>query len=115
MLLVKGTIVFEEDVTLPAGATAEVRVEEVSRADAAATVIAREVVRDLGAGGERRAVPFSIHGAALDPRRRYTVRAHVDVDGDGEVGVGDFVSTVSYPIAADRLPATVSIVVRPVH
>ncbi len=112
MLLVRGTIVFEESVTLPAGTTAEVRVEEVSRADAAATVVARDVVRGLDAWSDQQIEPFSIHGEALDPRLRYTVRVHVDVDGDGEVSVGDYISAASHPIAWDHLPATISIVVR---
>lgn len=36
--------------------------------------------------------------AKIDPKHSYSVRAHVDVDGDGKVSKGDYVTTQSYPV-----------------
>jgi hypothetical protein len=45
-------------------------------------------------------VPFSIDvdDADVDPRAHYVVTAHADLDGDGEVSVGDYVTVESYPL-----------------
>jgi uncharacterized lipoprotein YbaY len=112
MLLVKGTIIFDDDDEPPAGATVYVRLEDVSRADAPATVVAEEVIREARPGPQAGWLAFTLHGGPLDPRRRYGVRVHVDVDGDGAVGVGDYVSTASHPVWADRVPMRLSVAVR---
>jgi heat shock protein HslJ len=96
---VTGTIVFPEN--LPAGppATIHVRIEDVSRADAPATVVASATLQDVAlppAAGEP--VTFAIPVASYDPHMRYGVRVHVDRDGDGQVSVGDLVSTSHHPI-----------------
>jgi hypothetical protein len=36
----------------------------------------------------------------------------VDGDGDGAVGAGDYVSTTSHPVWADRVPVRLSVAVR---
>lgn len=111
MLLVKGTIVFDDVVEASAGATVYVRLEDVSRADAPATVVTEQVIYEARLGPQAGGLEFALHGGPLDPRRRYGVRVHVDVDGDGAVGVGDYVSTTSHPVLADRVPARLSVAV----
>jgi uncharacterized lipoprotein YbaY len=74
-------------------------VEDVSRADAPSIVIAEQRVDNvvLRPGGS---LPFAIDVAAddLDHRRSYSVRAHVDMDGTGEIRKGDLISMQSYPV-----------------
>ncbi len=108
MLLAQGRIVFDEDVDLE-GATIHVRLEDVGRADARAPVIARTVVPSPVSPASSRGVPFSLEGPPLDPRGQYGLRVHVDLDGDGQVGRGDFVSTTTYPVEAARLPVELSV------
>jgi heat shock protein HslJ/uncharacterized lipoprotein YbaY len=96
---VTGTIVFPDDVTAGPPATVHVRIEDVSRADAPATVLAEvtlEAVDVPPAAGE--AVTFAIPVDTYDPRLRYAVRVHVDRDGDGRVSSGDLVSTTHVPV-----------------
>lgn len=93
---VTGTIIFPAG--LPAGAPATVvaRIEDVSRADAPATVLSSVTLSGATIPpppGEQ--VVFSIPVPDYDPRMRYSVRVHVDRDGDGQVTVGDLVSTSS--------------------
>jgi uncharacterized lipoprotein YbaY len=111
MLLAKGTIIFDDDEP-SAGAIVYVRLEDVSRADAPATVVAEQVIREARPGPQAGGLEFTLHGGPLDPQRRYSVRVHVDMDGDGAVGAGDYVSTTSHPVWADRVPVRLSVAVR---
>lgn len=112
MLLVKGTILFDNDVEPVSGASVYVRLEDVSRVDTAASVIAEQVIRGVQAGGDVRQLDFAIHGNELEPRAHYVVRVHVDVDNDGEVSVGDYVSTASHPVTLSTFSEAITI---PVH
>lgn len=96
---VTGTIVFPE--ALPSGppATIYVRIEDVSRADAPATVLAGVTLEALTippTPGQE--VTFTIPVESYDPRMRYSVRVHIDRDGDGRVSGGDLVSTAHHPV-----------------
>lgn len=88
-----------------------VRVEDVSRADAAARVVGEaRVERDTRLTGGlplRVAVPVR----DVDERAAYAVRVHVDANGDGLVSAGDYVSTRHYPVLTRGHPdaATVSV------
>lgn len=77
------------------GATLVVRVEESSRADAPSTVVAETVLTDPWIAGR---APFSLLVPEVDPRATYRVTALVDLDGDGEVGRGDYLNVASFPV-----------------
>lgn len=112
MLLVQGIILFDGDGEPVSDATVYVHLEDVSRADAAARVVAAQVIRGVHAGGAIRQMEFAIYGEELEPRTHYGVRVHVDVDNDGAVSAGDYVSTASHPVTADLVPVILTI---PVH
>ncbi|HEX2078562.1 MAG TPA: YbaY family lipoprotein [Longimicrobium sp.] len=87
-------------------ATAYVRVDDVSRADAPSATLAEARVQvPAGAAG----FPFELRVEGHDPRGMYALSVHVDVDGDGEAGVGDFITMQRYPVLAgsDAEPMTV--------
>ena len=92
--------------------TVRVRLEDVSRADAPARVVAEAVVREARLAAP---VPFALRAPAVDERARYVVRAHVDVDGDGAVGLGDYVSTQSTPVLTHGAPRRVEVIARRVE
>ncbi|WP_165547186.1 YbaY family lipoprotein [Kribbella sindirgiensis] len=79
------------------------RVEEVSRADAPAVIIAEQVQEHVVLPRDERGLPFAIdvRSASIDPRLRYSVRVHVDVSGTASVTPEDFISTTSYPVEFD--------------
>ena len=75
-----------------------VKVEDVSRADAAAQVVAETIVpleRPLSAGDT---IPFSITIPEISEGVRYNVGAHIDCSGSGEIRAGDLISTQAYPV-----------------
>jgi putative lipoprotein len=76
-----------------------VQIEDVSRADAPSKVVAETRIPNprLEPG---KAVPFELEvpEAAIEDKGMYSVRAHVDMSGSGEVEEGDLLSTQSYPV-----------------
>lgn len=113
MQLVKGKITFEDETPSFTGATIYVRLEDITEADAASKTIADYVQRDVAFDPENSGeLSFSIAGDPPDPRASYSVRVHIDLDGDGEVSNGDFISTQSYPVITFGPATQVSILVR---
>jgi Type III secretion system lipoprotein chaperone (YscW) len=113
--LVKGKITFEE-VTPPfTGATIFVRLERITAADIASEAVADYVKRDVAFDPKTTSdLSFAIAGDPPDPRVSYAVRVHIDIDGDGAVSKGDFISMQSYPVITFGHPREVSILVRQV-
>jgi hypothetical protein len=113
--LVKGKVMFEEEALPFTGATMYVHLENITAADIASEVVADYVERDIAFDPKNtRDLFFTIAGKAPDPRASYAVRVHIDVDGDGEVSRGDFISMQSYPVITFGYPSEVSILVRQV-
>jgi len=81
----------------PEGRTVRVQARDTALEDAPATTVA-EALGTVSHG----------HGTLIDTvelriadvPRHTTIWAHVDVDGDGRVSVGDYVTTTSYPVPA---------------
>lgn len=98
-------------------AAVHVRLEDVTRADAAARVIAETVIGDVRHdGGADTTVPFELvvqAAGAIDPQRSYCVRAWVDADADGSRGAGDLYSDLALPVLTHGFGNDVTILVRP--
>ena len=96
-------------------ARVRVTLEDVSRADAASTTVAEVVLDgisyDPDDGG---ALAFSLPGVLPDDRASYTVRVHVDVDRDGVVSRGDYITMESFPVLTHGHPQRVTVRVREV-
>lgn len=100
-----GQVRFTEPVA--AGGTLRVRVEDVSRADAPAHLVAEArfpVDHALAAGDT---LPFLLQVPAVDEQIHYAVRVHLDQDGTGDVVRGDRISMESYPVLTGGHPDTV--------
>src|SRR5687767_5695803 len=113
--LIKGDITFDGTVRPFTGATLYVHLDDITGADIASRSVAIYVERDVSFDPKvAKALPFAIASKAPDPEATYVVRAHVDIDGDGEVSQGDFISMQSYPVITFGHPREISIVVRQV-
>lgn len=104
-----GTVAYRTRQALPAGAVVEVRLVDVSRADAPADVVARQV---LVTKGEQVPVPFSVTYApgTLESGRRYAVQATIAIDNRVR-----FRSATMHAVAAEGATAPVAILVEPVR
>ncbi len=81
-----------------------VRVEDVSRADAPSVTVGQNVLEQVQLPPGEAPLPFEIRlpRSAIDPKKHYSLRIHVDVNGSGAVTSGDFMSTTAYPLAFDQ-------------
>ena len=101
---VSGTAAYLQRIAMPPEAVLTVQVQDISRADARATVLAesREVFG-------RRQVPLAysvkVPRSAIDPRMRYAVRASISVGGETP-----FATTRSYPVLTHGAPNQVNLV-----
>lgn len=88
-------------------ATVRVRVHDVSSADEEPAVAGEQVLprAPLRAG----ALPFEVQVDQVDPRGRYSVHVHVDLDGSGRVSEGDLLSTRSAPVLTRGAPDVVTV------
>ena len=128
--LVTGRVVIAPEVPPFDGATLHVYLEDVSRADAASTVLAETAIPGVkhgkmargnksnktsksGKGQSGTVVPFELRAhpdaAPVDPRSSYSVRVWVDMDGDGKRGPGDLYSDQSYPVLTQGFGHTATI------
>jgi putative lipoprotein len=76
---VTGSVTYRERMALPPGATVTVRLQDVSRADAPAEVLAEQVIVPT----TQVPIPFVLEydPARIDARHRYSVGARIEVDG----------------------------------
>ena len=92
-----------------ADGTLHVRVEDVSRVDAASRVVAETLIpidHPIAAG---EGIPFSVPIPQIDEGASYSIRAHLDLTGTAEVTVGDRVSTAAYPVLTHGHPDEVTV------
>ncbi len=105
-----GTIVFPDDLSPGPPARVYARIEDVSRADAPAIELASVTLEGVSVPPPAgTSLTFAIPVPDYDPRMRYSVRVHVDRDGDGQVSVGDLVSTFSHPVLTDGAGTAVTV------
>lgn len=97
--LVSGELVFDPSELDLARAVISIRLEDVSVADQPSETVVERVLTDLPEDAiETGRVPFELYGDPPDDEARYTVAAHVDVNGSGRVSRGDFITTEAYPV-----------------
>jgi uncharacterized lipoprotein YbaY len=108
--LVSGSIILGAEVGSFDGVTVYVRLEDVSRADAAAALIAEQTLEGVShRAGDKDSLDFALYGPPPAEGADYNVSAHVDLDGDGEVSRGDYVTVESYPVLTRGAPARVRV------
>lgn len=113
--MVRGTISFAEQAPDLAGARVRVVLEDTSLADAASIVMAQVMVEvgtaEIGTEATS-TIGFELPAVLVDERARYNVRVLVDLDRDGSVGAGDYITMQGYPVLTHGHPATVEVRVR---
>lgn len=112
-LLVQGVISLGPEVASFSGATAHVYLEDVSRADAAAPVVARDTIPNVAhEAGKKSSIDFRLDGGPIDSRAQYSVRVHIGLTANEGLHVGDYVSVQSYPVLTFGHPDRVTLQVK---
>jgi uncharacterized lipoprotein YbaY len=112
---ISGTIEFQNVREVLNNVTIHVRVQDTSRADAAASTVAEQVLKGVSIAPGAPPIPFTVQDIPQNPGVQHVVRVHADVDGSGIVRRGDYVSTQSHPVRTSDPAATVKIVAREVR
>ncbi|HYN09836.1 MAG TPA: YbaY family lipoprotein [Vicinamibacterales bacterium] len=102
---VTGSATYRERMAMPAGAVFEATIEDVSKADAPALVIAS--TRNTSPGNPPVAFSIAYDKTKILPDHRYVVRARILVDGKLM-----FTSDVATPVITRGAPTTVSLMLR---
>jgi putative lipoprotein len=102
---IHGSATYRERIALPPTAAFEATLEDMSRADAPADVIARTRVSPAGNSPIRFEIPVDL--ARIRPDRRYVVRARI-LDGDRLV----FTTDTSYPVLTQGHGTIVAMMLR---
>lgn len=114
--VVKGEIKFAGKPALPPSAKTYVRLLNTSLADAPSNVVAEQVIDHIASSlSKNERVAFRLEPDSIDERDSYTVSVLVDLDGDGKVSKGDYISMQSYPVLTFGSPSEVSIEVKQVE
>lgn len=103
---VTGTLNYDNFVVTP-GCTIEVRLDDVSRADAPAINLARQLIDSR----ESSPIPFKLHyePSSIDPGHRYVVAAKISCSGELRM-----ISDTAHPVLTQGNPVTVVVVLKPV-
>ncbi len=108
--LVSGEILFRPEMTSFADATVYVYLEDVSRQDASAKILGKQVIANIShSQGSSSSLQFAVYGKLPEARAHYSVRVLVSRQGREEIQLGDFVTTQSYPVITFENPDFVSI------
>lgn len=115
MPAVSGTILLEQWPGEPGPATVYIRLLDTSLIDISARIIAELILpgvslHDIAAEGLAFHLP--VKEDELDARARYEVSAFLDLDGDGKLGHGDYLSTRTCPVLTRGYPDEVQVFVR---
>lgn len=113
-MLVTGVIKFSEVVEPFRGATLWIRLLDVSRADGLDETLAEQVLRGISVSAPGEEFAFALDAPMLDPRGTYTIEAHLDVSGSGEVEVGDYRTMEHFGVDPASPRQTLIVWVRPV-
>jgi putative lipoprotein len=105
--MITGTVTYLVRMPLPPDAAIDLRLEDVSRTDDPAAVVAENM---FAAAGEQVPIAFQLPYSAKDiqPSHRYNVRARITV-GDRLL----FTTTHAYPVVTNGAPTTVNLVLQP--
>lgn len=112
--LVSGTLVIGAGTPAFRHGTAHVRLEDISYADAPATIMAEASIPNVShTEGRETAIPFSLHGAPSDPKidksNDYAVRAWIEIGSDENDGADNLYSEQSYRVLTRGFGKTVTI------
>jgi putative lipoprotein len=114
---IAGELRFREPPPDLRNATVRVRLLDVSRADAAAERVAEQTIEgpSVEPDDDGGSVRFALEAPELQAGRSYSLAAHVDLSGSGEIEPGDFLTMESVPVEPTSERGHVEVPVRPVR
>lgn len=105
--MITGSVLYRQRLALPPGSIVCVQLEDVSRQDAPAELVAES---QLATEGEQVPIPFELDTdpSMLDPRASYALRATIEIDG-----ALAFATTTAHRLSAGGAATGIDLVVEP--
>jgi len=110
--IVTGHIVLDENVKSFSGATVYVSLEDVTMQDTGSKLITQQVIKDVSyyysdyddIACNQKKIGFELFSDITDFRGLYSIRVHIDVDNNGKISLGDYISMESCPVITYGYP-----------
>jgi uncharacterized lipoprotein YbaY len=109
MPTVEGEIIINEGISLK-NAVAYVRLEDISKCDGESITLDEKTLVPKGSKLE-----FRLETNDYNPKADYNVYAHLSLNGSRDVEIGDYLTTVVYPVLTHGHPNTVSLTLEEVE
>lgn len=94
-----GEINFPSENDTFSNATLTVTIQDTSEADAPARILAKQICGNISRPhGSREPLPFVLECEDIRESPFVTLTVLVDLDGDGRISSGDYISMESYPV-----------------
>ena len=106
---VRGHILFDGEVPPLDDAVVHVFLEDTTQIDASAVVVVHQQFSPVGPSGST--LTFALPDVLVDERSDYSLRVLVDMDHDGRISSGDYISVRAHPVLtrghAEHVPVRV--------
>jgi len=113
--LVKGEVIFSQELSSFSAATVNVYLKDVTFIDAPSTCVSKQIIADIThQRGITNHVEFALNGELDDENSRYIITVHVSINGSEEIQYGDYITMESYPVLTFGYPNQVSVYVKEV-
>ena len=99
-LLVKGDVVFEENIKPFHNATVYIKLLDVGKQDVESKVVSTQFLNNVSFDQEKdKKISFSLRGNITKSHfATYVVSVLVDLDGDKETSLGDYITMTNYQV-----------------
>jgi len=99
-LLVKGDVVFEENTKSFHNATVYIKLLDVGKQDVESKVVSTQILNNVSFDQEKdKKISFSLRGNITKSHfATYVVSVLVDLDGDKETSLGDYITMTNYQV-----------------
>ena len=112
-LFVTGNILFEKDAKSFSNATVYVKLLDIGKQDTESKTITSQIIENVSFDQDKKQpVSFSLKGHFTKSQfTTFAVSVLVDLDGDAEISLGDFITMTNYEVLAKNCPEDVTVTV----
>jgi putative lipoprotein len=98
-MMITGQVIFNKDTPVFKSAVMYVRLENVTFADAPSKTVSEYIEQNVSYDAHSsNTLQFKLQAECSDPSETFAIRVHIDLDCDGKVSRGDYITMRSYPI-----------------
>lgn len=110
---VTGEIILAKEMDSFFDAVVHIYLEDVSLQDNPSMIVAQQMIRNVSHEKKIESrLPFALHADNINKYLNYSVFVHIDMQGDGKINLGDYISMQSYPVLTLGYPDKIFVSVK---